>query len=183
MVSSSITNAILLAFTMLILLCGGLTEGKKTQKRALKKGGGNKRRITGCIGAYGDNTVKGKILIKFRKRDSMMNVKVKVRKAEPECVDCLVSVNDGVDCETPGIHYYNETAVTDDPWTVASGTTYTTNAIGRAKPKDSKFKVTNGFDHLENVGKPILVYNSTGDAIGCGILSTERKCPKPTKLH
>eukprot|EP00939_MAST-03C_sp_MAST-3C-sp1_P001969 g1969.t1 len=76
-----------------------------------------------------------------------------------------IHVHNGTSCATtddPGIHFYSTGS---DPWT----TTYTSDATGMAK---GSFTVTSGYDATANDGRVIVVHDSSGTRIACGVLGS-----------
>jgi len=77
---------------------------------------------------------------------------------------CGIHIHVGMDCTSDaGGHYY---AVDTDPWTALK---YTTTPRGHAKAKEQK--VDTGLTNYDVLGHTMIVHDSTGARIACGILN------------
>ena len=80
-------------------------------------------------------------------------------------------IHSGTTCDDRtlvGGHYY---ATSVDPWTPAVGAQYTSTTTGRAR---SAFTLNSGYNYAENLGRAMVIHDSAGTRVGCGVLISER---------
>ena len=80
-------------------------------------------------------------------------------------------IHEGTTCDDISLiggHYW---ASGDDPWTPAVGAQYKTTTKGLAR---SAFTLNSGYNYAQNLGHALVIHDSTGSGVGCGVLSSER---------
>lgn len=100
-----------------------------------------------------------------------------VAGAELRCENCGIHIHTGTTCNDASLvggHYW-DASKTEDLWTAAGGAVYNTNNFGDSK---AAFNLTNGYDIDDNVGHAVVIHASSGERIGCGLLSYTRKAFK-----
>mmetsp|Transcript_642 Transcript_642/g.2689 ORF Transcript_642/g.2689 Transcript_642/m.2689 type:complete len:185 (+) Transcript_642:83-637(+) len=88
---------------------------------------------------------------------------------------CGIHIHEGMSCtENAGDHFYNKTLVSTDPWipvkylaVEGNGSTWSTSA--------RKLKVVTGLSNDDVLGHTMIVHNSTGGRIACGILNATKE--------
>jgi len=88
---------------------------------------------------------------------------------DPACDACTVVVTDGASCDDPGKNYF---ASQDDPW--ATGLNFY-SSFSDGGSTNSAFRLTNEYGSSDMMDKPVVVYDSKDEVIGCGILGAEIK--------
>jgi hypothetical protein len=78
---------------------------------------------------------------------------------DASCDSCKVAIYDGTSCDTPGTEYFDEVEVVE--------LTYSTYGGGLS---NSAFSFTNGYTCDENEGQVVVMYDSSPEIIGCGVL-------------
>jgi hypothetical protein len=141
----------------------------------------SKGALSTCLSRYpgylGPLDVSGsKIIAAFDEGDTIRKFKYVLRGAESNCVNCGgVHIHSGTTCDDKdlvGGHYWDP-AKTEDLWTAAG--VYNTTFKGNAK---GSFSLTNGFDLEANLGHAVVMHDSAGTRIGCGVLSYSRDAAK-----
>jgi len=90
----------------------------------------------------------------------------------PSGVDnaCGVHIHQGMDCTSNALgHYYNETSIDKDPWLAI--TYKTIKFFGTYYAIESNAPVVTGLTNFDVLGHTIIVHDSTGARIACGILN------------
>ncbi len=78
------------------------------------------------------------------------------------------------DADKVGDHYYNTTAITEDPWTAANGCAYSptmTMDENIMVKGDFTFTKDYGYTLNESMGHVVIIHDNTGGRIGCGVLA------------
>merc|ERR1712151_126322 len=92
-----------------------------------------------------------------------------VEGLEANCVDCGIHIHMGTSCETHELvegHGWNSVVV-QDLWTTAGGATYATDSEGAA---EGYFEIYNGYGYEENLNHAVVIHDSTGVRVACGLL-------------
>lgn len=122
-------------------------------------------------GFTGNLEPAGSVKVKFFDDDSMQ-FSYDMSGLNVDCIECGVSIHTGVTCASADQvlgHYYDITTLTADPWTVANGAAYSTDAHGDVK---GFFRVTSGFNFAQNIGHAVVFYGQDGLPVSCGTLMT-----------
>jgi len=136
-------------------------------------------------GYVGNTNVDGWVTVTFHQ--TSLTLEAKVTGVEPE-VTAGVHIHEGMTCcatthvdpanpnaprDSVGDHYYNKVTRLVDNWDEEHGATYTSLADGTTDPKlvsSGAFHLGQGYTHVENVGHVVVVHDSNGVRIGCGVL-------------
>merc|ERR1712159_411102 len=79
-----------------------------------------------------------------------------------------IHIHTGKSCSNPGGHYWDESEVgTADPWLTVK---YRSNLNGVAS---GSVKIQSGHSLRENVGHAVVLHDSTGTKIACGLLGNQ----------
>jgi hypothetical protein len=83
---------------------------------------------------------------------------------------CGVHIHTGMDCTSDAKgHFWNATAISDDPWATVS---YTTKSFwGQTYAADFYVNVVTGVSNFDTLGHTLIVHDYTGRRIACGILN------------
>lgn len=83
---------------------------------------------------------------------------------------CGVHIHTGMDCTSnAGGHYWNSTAISEDPWATISYTTK--NFLGKDYAFAYNVQVVTGLTNFDTLGHTLIVHDYTGARIACGILN------------
>jgi hypothetical protein len=85
------------------------------------------------------------------------------------CHQCRIQVNDGNNCDLPGIRLWNRSVPgAYNPWRVEYGAFYDSNIHGQAR---GYFSMFNGFNYDAFKGRTVVVFDQdTTIRIGCGVI-------------
>lgn len=111
----------------------------------------------------------GTATIRFNPDDSFLFL-IDADGIDPACNNCKIVVTDGASCDDPGSNFF---ASQDDPW--ATGLSYYASYSSVGGSTNSAFRLTNGYGSSDMLDKPVVIYDSKDEVIGCGILGTEIK--------
>jgi len=133
----------------------------------------------------GTTNVDGWVTVTFHR--SSLTLEAKLTGLEPE-VTAGIHIHEGTTCcasthndpanpnaprDSVGDHYYNKVTRLVDPWDEKHDATYTSLKDGTTAPKflaSGAFHLNQGYTHVENVGRVVVVHDSNGARIGCGVL-------------
>jgi len=123
----------------------------------------------GLVALVEGDKAYGTVFANFNPDDSIMFI-INVLGLESDCVGCKVSIMEGESCDNVGENYYNASVLTEDPW-ASDNSVYRSNAVGESK---SAFKVDNGYNQEENLGRTVAIFAADGTTVlGCGLLNNE----------
>merc|ERR1719384_117004 len=136
-------------------------EGQKMQPR-----------LEACIEAYPgvDHPIKGKVRVLFNE-GGMIKLKYRMTKVRHNSYGGL-HIHEGKSCDTHEEvlgHYWNAHKFPVDPW---NPKIWKSNRKRKAK---GGFNVKSGYSKRLNNGRAVVVHDSDGNRIGCGILSNAVK--------
>lgn len=124
--------------------------------------------LKAMMGAYPEveaSTVEGWVKVK-QNADGSIKMSYRLSGLEAEATGGL-HIHTGTSCDdadTVGGHYWDsEDGTVADPWT----TTYSSTEDGEAR---GCFKLDSGYDHDGNTGHAVVLHDSTGARVGCGVL-------------
>jgi Cu/Zn superoxide dismutase len=145
-----------------------------------KKQKNKKKTLTACIGPYPgtDTDADGKVEVKFYPNADGLTFKHKLKNLE-EDVTGGTHIHSGTTCDNAddvGGHYWDagSDGTTPDQWTPEYGAVYETNGKGSTK---GSFSLDSGYGYDENIGHAVVVHDSTGARVGCGVLvEGKEKC-------
>ena len=119
---------------------------------------------------------------------SSLTVKAALTGLEPS-VTAGVHIHEGMTCcanrnvhpmnhpnapmDSVGDHYYNTQTRLQDPWDAKHDATYTSLKNGTTDPNllsSGAFHLYQGYTYEQNVGRVVVVHDSDGVRIGCGVL-------------
>ena len=127
-----------------------------------------------CISSYpGTNTgVLGEIQVDFDTNTNDITYKFKLDGLESNVI-AGTHIHTGFTCDDASLvggHHYNGI----DPWFNSFGAVYRTNLFGNAI---GEFTLNSGYGYDDNLGRAVVVHDSTGARVGCGVLkSSYTKC-------
>ena len=118
---------------------------------------------------YHTTPITGNVHVQFFPDDTLV-LHLQLDGLPPHCVECKIAIQEGTDCHRTyqGNHYWNRGELERDPWAVARGAYYSSDGNGHA---ERSFFLYNGYGHEENTNHAVVVSDSTGTRIGCGILT------------
>lgn len=82
---------------------------------------------------------------------------------------CGVAIHQGMDCTADAMGHYFGAGVEVDPWTEMTAVKYQSNKRGRAAANG--IVVITGLSNFDVLGHTVVVHDSTGGRIACGILN------------
>ncbi len=138
------------------------------------------KKLQACITAYPGttSTILGKIVVRFDMDTDDLTYEYRMRDLEVSAVGGT-HIHTGTTCDDASLvggHYW-DTGVngTDpDPWTAEYGAVYETNVGGDAR---GSFTLNSGYGYEENAGHAVVVHDSTGARVGCGVLGKGKTGP------
>jgi hypothetical protein len=92
--------------------------------------------------------------------DGSLLFHINAQGLDASCNSCKVSIYDGTSCDTVGTEYFDEEQEVVE-------NTYSTYGGGLSK---SAFSFSNGYTCDENEGRVVVMYDSSSEIIGCGVL-------------
>ena len=136
--------------------------------------GGLSASIETYPGYTGDLAIsKGKVFVKFEEDSDEMKVHYGLKGVDTNCTSCGIFIHTGTSCDNAtliGDTYYSTDT---NPWTTANGAAYSIES-GKECAKGS-FNITTGYNSTQTDGHAVVVYSSTGEAYGCGVLSEKSR--------
>jgi len=98
-------------------------------------------------------------------------------KADPKCDNptnvvgvangCGIHIHEGTSCEDAGDHYWSSSFTVDDPWAPVR---YMVPSSGANTTGGRKVRVVTGTSLGDMVGRAVVVHDSAGSRIACGLL-------------
>jgi len=156
--------------------CGVLGKGKTGQCIGPAKG----KKLQACITAYPGtiSTVSGKVVVRFDEDTDDLTYEYKFRDLEASVV-AGTHIHSGTACDDAtlvGGHYWDKgpNGTIPDPWTAEYGAVYSTNAGGNGK---GSFTINSGYGFEENDLHAVVLHDSTGARVGCGVLGKGKTGP------
>jgi len=99
-------------------------------------------------------------------------------KADPKCDNptnvvgvtnaCGIHIHEGTSCEDAGDHYWSSNFTADDPWATIR---YTVPSSGANMTGGQNARVVTGTSLSDMVGRAVVVHDSAGSRIACGLLN------------
>jgi len=134
--------------------------------------GATKKRLQANIGLYpgygGTQSVSGSVRLNFV-QDKIFHFCYDLSGLE-DSVEGGIHIHSGTTCENHNEvmgHYWNPNFV-EDLWFPAEGAIYSSDSNGNA---NACFALSNGYSKSENVDHAVVVHDSSGGRVGCGLLT------------
>ena len=121
------------------------------------------------VGAYSVQ-VSGVVETDFNV-DKTFLMSIHVQGVKYGCVGCAIYIHAG-DCSVRGERFWNKHHVPSDPWNNDNGAIYTSDAFGGVE--NQAFWMMDGHDFEAHDGKAVVMYDGSGAAVACGLLSSRR---------
>ena len=106
--------------------------------------------------------------------ESEVTAGLHIHEGETCCpFDDVAATDVGASKVSVGDHFYNRQTLLQDPWTNEKGATYTSLPDGTTDPKQlssGAFHLNQGFTYKENIRHVVVVHDSGGIRVGCGVL-------------
>ena len=149
-----------------------------TMNRMVKKNKNN--HLSAYIGPYPgtDTDAAGKVEVKFYPNADGLQFKHTLKNLEEDATGGI-HIHSGLTCDNAddvGGHYWDSGSdgTTPDQWTSEYGAVYETNKKGSTK---GSFSLDSGYGYDDNIGHAVVVHDSTGEKVGCGVLvEGQEKC-------
>jgi hypothetical protein len=155
------------------LSCSLFLASTNPQIRALKDGGrkrsGSKKGGSGALSALinpppgydGDFSLFGTATLRCNPDESFL-LHINAQGLDASCDSYKVAIYAGASCEIPGSDFFYEEEVVDNTYFAYGGGL-----------SNSAFSFTNGYTCDENKGWVVIIYDSSPEIIGCGVLGKE----------